>query len=154
MPTKSSTVVHFDIKPDNIFLGQENPRHKPEGTSYGGIAKYNSLKAMYPMIKVADFGISEFVGKPNDENPGSFFRFMGTDWYKAPEIVSYGITWREPPNGKKLDKLVDGLANGDPVLQDEQGRLIDWINEHEKRGKNSGIVIGQETNVWNIGKVS
>lgn len=150
MPKPTERIVHFDIKPENIFLGKEAPRDEPQGTAYGGLPSLNHSNQVYPMVKLADFGISQFVGKTaTNYNPELYFNGMGTQWYKAPEVISYGITWKEPPNGKPL---VDLLQKG--ILQDAQGRMIDWVAKHEERGKSSGIVMGQPTNVFNIGKVN
>ena len=71
-PTKSS-VVHFDIKPDNVYMG------KPAETA---------ILANYPTIKVADFGLASLTGEDDPDNP-SLYRRVGTEDFRPPVSIPH-----------------------------------------------------------------
>ena len=60
--------VHFDIKLDNIFLGEPFP---------------SSAMNTYPAIKLADFGLAKLTGDGDQQNPSAWYR-LGTEDYKPP----------------------------------------------------------------------
>lgn len=74
---KGSQVVHFDIKPNNVFLGYEGASEL-DGPLTGG-AEHIS----YPMIKLGDFGIGE-ITNPQDKNNPSNMWGQGTSGFKPP----------------------------------------------------------------------
>lgn len=78
-PTKS-LVVHFDIKPDNVYMG------KPSDTA---------ILANYPTIKVADFGLSNLTGEDDPDNP-SVYRRLGTEDFRPPVSIIPLLTYRQP----------------------------------------------------------
>ncbi len=63
--TKNPRVIHRDLKPKNIFI-------KSDG-----------------LIKVGDFGVSTFVKNVPIESNESEQTYVGTDCYRAPEILSF-----------------------------------------------------------------
>jgi len=70
------TVVHMDIKPDNVFIGDY-----PEQITASGEDPNNF--AMYPRFKLADFGLAT----DSRRNPPAdrFYRGRGTPGFLAPE---------------------------------------------------------------------
>ncbi|KAK4268025.1 hypothetical protein QN277_024732 [Acacia crassicarpa] len=114
-------VLHCDIKPQNILLDSD---YQP---------------------KVADFGLSKLQNRNDVKNP-SFSRIRGTRGYMAPEwvfslpitskvdVYSYGIVVLEMITGKRL--RVDGPDHS------HHGRLVTWVNEKKKKGKE------KETSSW------
>lgn len=127
-------LIHFDIKPDNIFLGYEQP-FDTNSKNYGG-----HQSNVYPMVKIGDFGVAMMTSeKDNHQKSGSFWG-RGTKYYLAPEQTHYGAGFPVPPNGKYLP------------LQDEQGNFI-TIEEREEEGNPWDIVFTQAMNVWSVGKV-
>ena len=141
--TANDRIIHFDIKPDNIFLGYQEPFNATTSKNYGGLTQFEGKKqTLYPIIKLGDFGIAEFVGGENDaDNPHTLWG-MGTPFYKAPEIAHYGATWRIPPNGTKRYRRFE---NHDGTMRD-----IPSIIENDQ---NPGLYFGQGVDVWNVGKV-
>ncbi|KAI9074550.1 hypothetical protein K1719_043494 [Acacia pycnantha] len=111
-------VLHCDIKPQNILLDSD---YQP---------------------KVADFGLSKLQNRNDVKNP-SFSRIRGTRGYMAPEwvfnlpitskvdVYSYGIVVLEMITGKRL--RVDGPDHS------HHGRLVTWVNEKKKKGKEKEI---------------
>ncbi|KAI9074544.1 hypothetical protein K1719_043488 [Acacia pycnantha] len=114
-------VFNCDIKPQNILLDSD---YQP---------------------KVADFGLSKLQNRNDVKNP-SFSRIRGTRGYMAPEwvfnlpitskvdVYSYGIVVLEMITGKRL--RVDGPDHS------HHGRLVTWVNEKKKKGKEN------ETSSW------
>lgn len=139
---RGQKVVHFDIKPENIFLGYEEPFDK-RASNNGGIGSVDAkLRNLYPTIKLGDFGISEFLGegRSDPDNPRQMWH-RGTDFYKAPEMIHYGLSWDEPPNGNYI-AAVNVFGEGINIV------------ESQETTDDPGMEFGQATNVWNIGKVS
>jgi serine/threonine protein kinase len=72
------SIIHFDIKPDNIFLGRRDERAMP---------------ADFPAIKVADFGLADLTGQDDHNNP-SVFQGKGTPGY-IPPVRIIPSNWHE-----------------------------------------------------------
>ncbi|KAI9074554.1 hypothetical protein K1719_043498 [Acacia pycnantha] len=111
-------VLHCDIKPQNILLDSD---YQP---------------------KVADFGLSKLQNRNDVKNP-SFSRIRGTRGYMAPEwvfnlsitskvdVYSYGIVVLEMITGKSL------RVDGPDYLH--HGRLVTWVRDKKKKGKEKEI---------------
>lgn len=67
---KSAFIVHFDLKPENVFLGDPIEMTDPHFTNY-------------PIVKMADFGLAKLTGLDDDHNPRSY-RNLGTSGYRPP----------------------------------------------------------------------
>lgn len=142
--TEEDRIIHFDIKPDNIFLGYAQPFNVMSANKFGGLTQLGgSKRTLYPIIKLGDFGIADLVGGVEDENNPKVLWGMGTPFYQAPEMAHYGVTWRAPPNGTKRYR----------TFQNHNGGMID-IPKKIEDDKDPGIQFGQELDVWNVGKVS
>jgi len=141
--TANDRILHFDIKPDNIFLGYQQPFNATTSEKHGGLTQFEGKKrTIYPIIKLGDFGVAELVGGEEDvDNPNTLWG-VGTPLYKAPEIGHYGVTWRVPPNGTKRYRTFE---NHDGTMKD-----IPSIIEDDPH---PGLHFGQELDVWNVGKV-
>lgn len=141
--TANDRMLHFDIKPDNIFLGYQQPFNATTKEKHGGLTQFEGKKrTIYPIIKLGDFGVAELVGGEEDvENPNTLWG-VGTPFYKAPEIGHYGVTWRVPPNATKRYRTFE---NHDGTMRD-----IPSIIEDDPH---PGLHFGQELDVWNVGKV-
>lgn len=63
-------VLHLDIKPENIFMGQPDKK---------------ALFTKYPTIKVADFGLSEMTEQEDLDNPSQYRK--GTIDHMAPVSI-------------------------------------------------------------------
>jgi serine/threonine protein kinase len=63
-------LVHFDLKPSNIFLGDA------DADDLHGFSNY-------PTIKMADFGLAKLTGRFDRKNP-TRYRLLGTDGYRPP----------------------------------------------------------------------
>jgi serine/threonine protein kinase len=63
-------VVHFDLKPENVFLGE------PVDTQPSHFSNY-------PCIKLADFGLAAMTGPDDMYNPRKY-RGLGTTSYQPP----------------------------------------------------------------------
>jgi serine/threonine protein kinase len=73
-PVENGLVVHLDIKLENIYLS------KPDRDTF-----FRS----YPVIKVADFGLSDMTHQGDERNP-AYFRRRGTEGSMPPvSILSY-----------------------------------------------------------------
>lgn len=62
------SITHFDIKPENIYLGKRDK---------------DATFANYPTMKLADFGLAEMTGEDDRNNPYEY-RPKGTDDFKPP----------------------------------------------------------------------
>jgi len=132
---RNSRIIHFDIKPDNIFLGYKKLFLNDSGL-HGG-----SNGEKYPLIKLADFGAGEFLSGHNHINPANFWE-NGTTFYLPPEQMLYGVTWADPPKSDWVDQ------------QDELGSTIEWSHEDYRRHlEEHKYHFTQAMNVWNVGKV-
>lgn len=61
--TANDRIIHFDIKPDNNFLGYDEPFNATTSEKYGGMTQLEGKKrTLYPIIKLGDSGIVELVG--------------------------------------------------------------------------------------------
>lgn len=121
-----TSLIHFDIKPENIFLGYEAAKSSDPDVT-GGL---DGEIFNYPSIKLADFGLARvFVEdtEPSMEEIGA----RGTPTYFAPvsrmsstlifiadnlqEIVcdegvgQYGANWTHPPNLNTSDQVQSEL---------------------------------------------
>jgi len=136
-------IIHFDIKPENIFLGYTQPFSGVSAKKYGGMAQLGGKKtALYPLVKLGDFGIADLVGGVEDNTNPYVLWGAGTPFYKAPEIAHYGVTWRVPPNNTKRYK----------AYQNHDGTMMNIPKKIEEDPK-PGLQFGQELDVWNVGKV-
>jgi len=63
-------VVHFDLKPENVFLGDPSNEEGPHFSNY-------------PTVKMADFGLAKLTGPEDRENPRRY-RGLGTPGYCPP----------------------------------------------------------------------
>lgn len=133
MVRAADRLVHFDIKPDNIFLGYEQP-FNGEDHKYGG-----HQSNVYPMVKIGDFGVSSLTSDKDRENPWRLWG-TGTRYYMPPEQTHYGAGFPVPPNGEYVP------------LQNELGQFT-AIETREGRDNPTGITFGQPMNVWGVGKV-
>ncbi|KAK5101223.1 hypothetical protein LTS08_004830 [Lithohypha guttulata] len=150
-PLAHERVVHFDIKPENIFLGYEKPVNNSEKSLYGGIAKFDDVVTCFPMIKLGDFGIAEFTAYPDKsrKNPKSFWR-IGTGFYRSPEMIHYGLDWPKPPNGKQPPKKTTYKLEGEKSRRKTVARPPEEVQEEID---DPGFGLEQPTNVWGIGKI-
>jgi len=141
--TEYDRVLHFDIKPDNIFLGYEQPFEVDATEKHGGMTQLEGeTRTIYPIIKLGDFGIAELVGGKEDEvNPKALWG-SGTRFYKAPEMTHYGVTWRKPPNGTKRYR----------EFQNHDGTMMDIPKKIEEED-NPGLRFGPKLDLWSVGKV-
>lgn len=126
-------LVHFDIKPDNIFLGYQQPFDSTED-KYGG-----HQSNVYPMVKIGDFGVAVMTGDKDDDNPAQRFWERGTKYYLPPEQSHYGLGFPVPPNGVAVP------------LQNELGNFI--AIETREKADPPQIRLTQPMNVWGVGKV-
>lgn len=69
-PRVEVCMIHFDLKPQNIFLGDP---------LYQGRAGFSD----YPTVKVADFGLADLTGPRDYLNP-KIYRHQGTPGYHPP----------------------------------------------------------------------
>lgn len=81
-PTNWS-VVHFDIKPANVYMGKCDEK-----------ADFPN----YPTIKLADFGLAQLSGQDDGRNPSSFR--MGTPAFEPPvRNLCWYLSHSSPPGG-------------------------------------------------------
>lgn len=76
-PLTDDYIVHFDLKPENIVLGD------PDGDSPLQFSNY-------PVAKMADFGLARFTNHLDLRNPG-WYRGLGTPGYIPPVSLHNGI---------------------------------------------------------------
>ena len=69
-PETDSYIVHFDLKPENIVLGDRTDLD-------------HSHFSNYPMAKMADFGLARSTNHRDRKNP-AIYRFLGTPGYYPP----------------------------------------------------------------------
>ena len=77
--TGKAFVIHFDLKPENIVLGDpvdEMPSHFSN----------------YPVVKMADFGLAQLVVWDDPQNP-KYYRGLGTPGYYPPVRLLDIILW-------------------------------------------------------------
>jgi serine/threonine protein kinase len=88
-------VVHFDLKPDNIFLADPtDPAEEPQFSNY-------------PIVKMADFGLSQ-LSHPADELNPIYYRTFGTEGYRSPVRYLGGILWWSRANYASGARMSDG----------------------------------------------
>lgn len=73
---ESNEIVHFDIKPENIFLAEP-----------GESSKFVN----YPILKLADFGLATITSQVDPQNPSQYLPY-GTPGYKPP-VSSSSYRW-------------------------------------------------------------
>lgn len=134
MVRTADRLIHMDIKPDNIFLGYEQP-FDDQDHKYGG-----HQSNVYPMVKIGDFGVATLTSVKDRENPWRLWG-TGTRYYKPPEQTHYGAGFPIPPNGEWV-----------PV-QNEIGQFT-ASETIEGEDNPTGISFGQPMNVWGMGKAS
>lgn len=72
---ETAYVVHFDLKPENIFLSEPiDPEDEDEDDHYF---------SNYPTVKMADFGVAQMT-RPSDLYNPSAYRASGTRGYRPP----------------------------------------------------------------------
>ena len=75
-------IVHFDIKPKNVLIFQY-PQPGQSCFSKWRSSVYDSWRGEGILVKLADLGISAFLG------PNGFQRKTATPGYVAPEVLKY-----------------------------------------------------------------
>lgn len=73
-PVKDRFLIHFDLKPNNILLGDPNSPYE---------IPYPTFESIYPCPKMADFGEAELTSIQDASNPKALYDH-GTYTYQAP----------------------------------------------------------------------
>lgn len=123
-------LLHMDLKPDNIFLGD------PPNEDFA-----NDPTSIYPQIEVADFGISELFGSFNRiRNHPGHINDAGTEGFRPPGQILLGAGWQSPPNGQRC-------ITGAKITPDTcKGTIRNGPDGH-------GIRYSAKFNIWGIGKI-
>ncbi|ERF73546.1 hypothetical protein EPUS_08753 [Endocarpon pusillum Z07020] len=130
-PETDSYVVHFDLKPENIVLGDPpdpNPVHFSN----------------YPVAKMADFGLARSTNHLDRSNP-AYYRGLGTPGYLPPEQEGQTAHWKNRPYGK------DRRRQAPPNLNARRRRS--WCIQMEMRDPTPGYHFDPTHNTHCIGKI-
>ncbi|KAF7512951.1 hypothetical protein GJ744_012054 [Endocarpon pusillum] len=130
-PVTNSYVVHFDLKPENIVLGDPadpNPVHFSN----------------YPVAKMADFGLARLTNHLDPYNP-VYYRGLGTPGYLPPEQEGQTAHWHVRPDGK------DRRREAPPHLKGRRRRS--WCLRREKSDLTPGYHFDPTHNTYCVGKI-
>ncbi|KAL8774082.1 MAG: hypothetical protein Q9209_001190 [Squamulea sp. 1 TL-2023] len=126
MDPSRDMIIHLDIKPRNVFLGESSNEQVESAMEY-------------PEVKLGDFGVGRFTGVADKRNPWAY-RGQGTEGYKALEMEDF--------ERKDLHKLYKTWPH---VQRGEQRHL-----RYEKEDPNYDLhrpMILSHTNIWGVGAV-
>jgi len=134
---QSKSVLHRDLKPDNILLRK--------------VAHIAGQSSSSTTVKVADFGLARFLDEEEKAKTD-----CGTPAYKAPEVkngqpytfsadwYSFGVIIKElwskvhvtlVADSEMVKKLVDNLTSSNPVDRVPPSFVAEWAFEFYQRSK-------------------
>jgi len=99
-----NNVVHRDIKPENLLMS---------GTAADG-------DAPPPTLKLCDFGASRYLVEKdadNDAAGGGLTHYVGSRWYRAPELMANRTTYDELVDVWSCGTIVAEMATGEALFQ-------------------------------------
>lgn len=155
-PHDMDQMVHFDIKPDNIFLSYPDHRsnhHQPGGSTFGGTMKYD-----YPVVKLGDYGLNAWTGHNDPHNPEEL-GIRGTSGYLPPEMMGYGAWWTPTRNANWTVPFGDSMQPKDRssihVTDDERGQRLGAVKDDKvlRSGAIQNFRYDEKLHVWTMGKV-
>ena len=82
----SQKIVHRDLKPENILISRK-----------GQIAKIADFGASIEFLGTGKDGsedllsVNKLVHSSSDAGPGTLTNYVGSRWYRAPEILGNGV---------------------------------------------------------------
>lgn len=122
--------IHGDLKADNILLD-----YSPDYSD-----ALDPL-SQYPLVLMADFGVSMYTQAERDSTNPHMFWSRGTPGYLPPEQRGYGAHWRFAPSGV----WGSPFANGDPVSD-----MAPFIKQYKQ---DQLLVFTSKMNVYAIGQI-
>ncbi|KAL8842587.1 MAG: hypothetical protein Q9176_002544 [Flavoplaca citrina] len=125
-PSKNE-IIHMDIKPRNVFLGDLDNGQDKTGISY-------------PEVKLGDYGVGRFTG-PDDENNPWGYRGSGTEGYKPLEMENF--------SSKNLWEKFEHW----PHIERAKARYEKIENSMEGILQLYSFQILSSANIWGIGAV-
>ena len=85
----SMNIVHRDIKPENILISK-----------YGQVVKLADFGSAIEVLNTSDSLALDLLGgkgkvtfTSSDEGPGTLTNYVGSRWYRAPEVLANGINY-------------------------------------------------------------
>lgn len=156
-PHDSDQMVHFDIKPDNIFLSypdHSSNHHQQGGSTSGGSKKYD-----YPVIKLGDHGLNYWM---DQTSPPGTNTMIGTSGFQPPEMMRYGTWWKPIPNdnwkvrfsvSNTLKPTENSLMH---ISNRRSGPHLGFVQENDemsRTSKEAKFRYDEKVHVWTIGKV-
>ncbi|RMZ16176.1 hypothetical protein D0860_01195 [Hortaea werneckii] len=129
--TKWDLIVHFDLKPSNVFLGV------PSANSF----------VCYPQAKLGDFGLAQLFS-PKDNAHFDKYCGRGTAYCRAPEQVPFALfggpeEWTSATNVWGVGIIIWGLME----LEEGDHRLV-YETAFSFNVKKDGWPLGKKLNHW------